>query len=398
MKKALSLLLVLAMTVCLLAGCGGDSGKGSDTTSEQNSAAVTTDYPLDGSWPEETVKIGVLAFDTTDEAFMGVMNYYDYLAEHFNVEFIISESISSAEQEFAFIDSCAAAGCQAIRAYYNIAGAEAIKHATAQGMYYYGIDEYYEEVKDDPYYVGSYTFSDPNDPDAPNGEYLAGYELGYTMGTAGLNHVAFCNGGASFGVQMFIDRQQGFFDGMAKAQEEGSTTQFDPEKDVIEGFPSESYFAAQAAFFTEDYDGIVSSFDAFDWFQPIIESGKDIKVGCIGSVSDTYKSFIDNGTVIALLYDAPEIVHGSGFCNILNAVTGHSDLYQNEDGTALLNQVQRWTVTSADDFNAIYDMHNAGEYYTSAEQMASLLGGLNEDATRDDVIAMFDRSLEDCLN
>lgn len=417
MKKVIAFLLVLMMLVGLMAGCGGSGGAG-DTQSGSESAAPADDggesggnesggnesggsdsVPLDGSWPAEQIKIGVVAFDTTDESFMGIMDYFEYLAESFNVQFIVSEAIQSAEQEFAFIDSCKAAGCQGIFAYYNIAGAEAIKHATSQEMYYWGIEQYYGEVADDPYYVGTYTFNDVSDPSAKNGDYQAGYELGMTMGNAGLEHIAFCNGGASFGVQMFVDRQQGFFDGIAAAQEAGSTTKFDPAADMIEGFPGDAYFAAQAAFFASDYDGVAVSFDAFTWFQPIIDAGKDIKVGCVGTVSETYKSFVDNGTVIALVYDCGEYVFGSGFADLVNAATGHADLTRGSDGKALLNHTQRWVLSSADNFNGVYDKHiTKGEYFITAEDMATILGGVNPDATVDDVCALFDVSLEEALS
>lgn len=393
MKKITAIVLALVM-VLALAACGG-SGTGASAP-EPAAEAAADGVELDGSWPAEKIKIGVIAFDTTDESFMGVMNYFDYLAKHYNVEFIISEAIQSAEHEFQFIDSCAAAGCQGIFAYYNVAGAESIKHATDQGLYYWGMAEFYDQVKNEDHFVGGYTFEDPTNPSGQNGDYMGGYELGYTMGNAGLDHIAFCNGGASFGVQMFIDRQQGFFDGIAKAQEEGSATRFDPAVDVIEGFPSDAYFAAQAAFFSDDYDGVVSSFDAFTWFQPIIESGKDIKVGCIGTVSDTYKSFVDNGTVIALVYDCPEVVFGSAFADLVNCITGHQELSQGADGLPLLNPTQRWTLSGADDFNAVYNKHEVDkEFFITAEDMASILGGINADATYEDVIAMFNKSLAD---
>ena len=398
MKKFVAIILALVM-VLALAACGQSSAPAAtpaeSSAPAESRAAETAGIKLDGSWPEEKVKIGVIAFDTTDESFMGVMNYFDYLTKYFNVEFTVSEAIQSAEHEFQFIDSCAAAGCKGIFAYYNVAGAESIKHAMDQGLYYWGMAEFYEAVKSDPHFVGCYEFADPNNS-GKNGDYLGGYELGYTMGKAGLNHIAFCNGGASFGVQMFIDRQQGFFDGIAKAQEEGSTTKFDPATDVIEGFPNDAYFAAQAAFFSADYDGVVSSFDAFTWFQPIIESGKDIKVGCIGTVSDTYKNFVDNGTVIALVYDCPEVVFGSAFADLMNAITGHNDLCVDKDGFALKNPTQRWTLNGSEDFNKVYNKHETeGSYFISADEMASILGAVNENATVDDVCAMFNKSLDD---
>lgn len=393
MKKSIALLLALAMVFALCA-CSSTNSTTSTAPEGESSQSVSNAIPLDGSWPEEHIKIGVVAFDTTDDSFVGVMDYFNYLTDYFNVEFIVSESLDSAEGEATFIDNCAAAGCQGIFAYYNVAGAEAIKRATSQGMYYWGIEQFYEEVADDPYYVGTYTFSDDS---GNNGDYQAGYELGYTMATSGLSHIAFGNGGADFGVQMFVDRQQGFFDGVAAAQAEGSTTQFDPSTDVVSGFPdNDAFFVAQSTVLAGDYDGVGTAFDAMVWFQPIIDSGKDIKVGTIGTVNDTYKSFVDSGTVIALVYDCGEVVFGSGFADLINAITGHTELTRGADGRALLNPTQRWTLSSADDFNAVYEKHiTDGEFYITAEDMATILGGINPDATYEDVNALFDVSLDD---
>lgn len=414
MKKVIALLLVLVMMFALAAcgengnnnaapgggepsGGGQPSGGGGGTSGGGQPSGGDTGVKLDRSWPEETIKIGVEAFDTTDESFLAVMEYFEHLGEYFNVEIVISETLNAAEDEFNFINNCAAAGCKGIFGYYNIAGDEAIKLATSLGMYYWGTEGSYNNMADDPNYVGTYTFSDVNDANAKNGEYLAGYEIGYTMASSGLEHLVFCNGGAAIGVPMFIDRQAGVLDGIAAAQAEGSATRFDPAEDIIEGFPNDAWFAAQAAALAGDYDGLVITFDAFTWFQPIMESGKDFKVGCIGTVNDTYKTFIENGTVIALVYDCGEVVFGSVFSNIVNAATGHAELTRGADGRALLNHTQRWVLTNPDDFNAVYEKHSKGEYFITAEDMATVLGGLNPDATVDDVIALFDMSLEEAL-
>ena len=404
MKKVIAILLAIMMVAGMLAGCSNEAGGDNTQPGSQNSATGGGDTPggdtgikLDGSWPAEKIKIGVEAFDTTDESFLAVMEYFEYLGKYFNVDIVISETLNAAEDEFAFINNCAAAGCKGIFGYYNIAGDEAIKLATSLGMYYWGTEGSYNNMAEDPNYVGTYTFSDVNDASAKNGEYLAGYEIGYTMANSGLEHLVFCNGGAAIGVPMFIDRQAGVLDGIAAAQAEGSATRFDPATDIIEGFPNDAWFAAQAAALAGDYDGLVITFDAFTWFQPIMESGKDFKVGCIGTVNDTYKTFVENGTVIALVYDCGEVVFGSVFANIVNAATGHLELTRGADGKALLNPTQRWVLTNPDDFNAVYEKHSRGEYFITPEDMASILGGANPDATVNDVIALFDLSLADAL-
>lgn len=398
MKKVIAILLALMMVAGMLAGCSGESGGASTQNpggADNQEPGGDTGIPLDGSWPAEKIKIGVVAFDTTDPSFMNVMEYFEYLEKYFNVEFVVSESLSSAEGEFDFINNCAAAGCKGIFAYYNVAGAESIKQATSQGMYYWGIEQYYADVADDDHYVGTYTFV--GDESGHNGDYLGGYELGYQMATAGLNHIAYGNGGADFGVQMFVDRQQGFIDGVAAAQAEGSTTKFDPATDIVSGFPdNDAFFVAQSSILAGDYDGFANAFDAMVWLQPIVSSGKDIKVGCIGTVDDTYKNFVDNGTIISLVYDCGEVVFGSAFADLVNAATGHLELTRGADGKALLNPTHRW-VLNVDDFNTVYEMHSNGKFFITAEQMASILGAANPDATVDDVNALFNVPLADAM-
>ena len=407
MKKVIALLLVLVM-VFALAACGengnsnaagggtsgdGTSGGGTSGGGQAGDAGIA----LDGSWPAERVKIGVCAFDTTDESFMAVMEYFEYLSKYFNVEFIVSEALNAPEDEEAFIKNCASAGCKGIFAYYNLAEGESIKLATSLGMYYWGAGEYYTGAEDQSLFVGDYNFDDPNDPNGKNGNYLAGYEIGYAMASAGLEHLVMCNGGASIGIPMFVDRQAGALDGIAAAQADGSATRFDPAEDIIEGFPNDAWFAAQAAALAGDYDGLVITFDAFTWFQPIIDSGKDFKVGCIGTVNDTYKAFMENGTVLALVYDCPEVVFGSVFTNLMNAATGHIELTRDASGAPLSNHVPRWTLSDAESFNAVYEKHANGEYFITAEEMSTVLGGINPNATSDDVCALLDLPLEDAL-
>jgi TolA-binding protein len=398
-KRIVSVLLCGAMSAALLAGCGSSSSDSSNSgAATGNSAAEeagdseadTQVSSLDGSWPEEEVKIGVEAFDTTDEQFMQLQEYLDYLTDYYNISFMYSESIENAEGEMDFIDSCASAGCQAILAYYNVAGAEAIQRTIDQGMYYWGTEQYYDDFADNELYVGTYTFTE--DSGTENGDYLGGYQLGYSLGMQGVEHVFYCNGGASFGVQMFIDRQSGFEAGVAAAQADGASIQYDPSTDVIEGWPgTDDFTAAVGAKLAGDYDGAAVSFNAATLFQPIADAGKtdSVKIAAIGGVNDTYYDAVNSGLVSTIVYDCEEVVFGNAVVQILNAVTGHGDAARNADGTAGKVYTYRWTIEDADTFDAIYDYHDNGNYFISADDMTQLLADFNEDVTFDDVNAYY---------
>lgn len=389
MKKILAFLLAMMMLLAVTA-CGNNDG-GEDGAADGTASNFHYEtYAFDRSWPEETLKIGVELFNPTDDTWLGVKAYFDYLASIFNIEFIYSEAITSAEQEFAFIDSCAAAGCKGIYGYYNASGPSAIMNATSQGLYYVGTADYHERFLEDPYYVGGYSFASEG---GKSGDYTAGYELGYNLAMQDVKHIVYASGETM--VAMFNDRALGFYDGVAAAQAAGSAVRFDPEVDVIGGWPDAPAFPAlQTAALTSDYDAVGSANDIAYWLQPVEDAGKEMKMACIGAVSESYKSYVDNGTISVVVYDAPEYVHGGPMTMLINACTGHNELTKDADGLPRRQSIHRWTVDSAELFNEIYNKHAAGEYYVSAMDTAMLLGGLNPDATVDMMDAVYDVSMD----
>ncbi len=388
MKKLITMFIVLVMTVSMLAACGTP---GSETST--GSTVNAENYAYDKTWPAETLKIGVEIFNPTDDTWLRVKDYYDYLASIFNIEFIYSEAISSPEQEFAFINSMAAAGAKGIYAYYNASGPSAIMEATRLGMYYVGIIDYYDRFLDNEFYVGGYTFTGA---DGKNGDYTAGYELGYNLANQGVKHIVYGSGETK--VAMFKERAEGFYAGVAAAQAEGSTARFDKEKDVIGGWPDLPGFAPlQTAAISADYDAVGSATDIAYWFQPVKAANKQMKMACIGSVGESYKPYFESGVISTIVYDAPEFVHGAPMIMLINCATGYSNLSKNEDGTPRLQHVYRWTVNSNELFLEIYNKHASGEFYVSKEDTAKLFGGLNANASLDMMNQVYDITMAQAL-
>ncbi|MFV0464641.1 MAG: hypothetical protein ACK5ML_01100 [Lachnospiraceae bacterium] len=403
-KRILAITTAVMMTAGLLAGCGSSASTGDtaseSTSSTQSAASESTaaesevsdaiEVVLDGSYPEEQVIIGVEAFDTTDGQFLALQEYLDYLAESFNLKFMYSESLASAEDELNFINSCASAGAKAIIGYYNIAGEEAIQETIDLGMYYWGTEQYYDSFADNDMYLGCYTFIEEGN--AENGDYLAGYEMGYNLGTQGVKHVFYCNGGVGFGIQMFIDRQAGFEAGIAAAQAEGAEIVFDITTDLVEGWPgTDDFTAAVGAKLAGDYDGVGSSFNAAALFQPIADAGKfeTMKIATIGQVGDIYYDAVNSGTVTVVVYDCEEVVFGNAVVQILNAVTDNLASTREADGKAGKILVNRWTVTDAETYNAIFAYHDDGNYFVSAEEVASMLTGINANANNESISTFY---------
>ena len=384
MKKKILALLLAAVMVLPLVACGGNGGNSENKGSENKGTEVegTEDgsedkggIALDKSWPEETIKIGIVGYDSTNEQQMEVQAYFEYMAEYYNIEIMVSENLADAEGELNFIANCAAAGCKGIVAYYNVALEEAAKACAEYGMFYWGgfggDMEAYEAVKDNEYYLGGYTLGDA--------EYNAGVSMAEALIAQGCEKIVFCSGGAAFGIPMFIDRKAGFVDTINKAKEEGKNVEIVYE---IEGWPgTDAFVAAQTTAIGMDIDAIACTFDSAMWFQVVMDAEKQdtVSLACVGSVSDMYKGFVNSGLVTCIVYDNVDVTFGNAIPMILNAVDGHKLV--NADGSAPLFGVQRWTVTSADQFNAIYDLYDGGGYVITAEDIANLIIANNPDMT-----------------
>lgn len=402
-KKVLSVLLASAMALSM-AACGGapagdgnnggantqqggsagdDANAGADDAQDNNAGGDanggSTGAALDGSYPAETVKIGLVGYDNTSEQQMAIQAYLDYLSENFNIDIMYSENLADAEGELNFISDCAAAGCKAIIGYYNEALSEAAKTAADYGMYYWGgfggNNDEVEAAKAacGEYYLGGYTLGEAN--------YEGGRSMALALAEQGCEKVVFCSGGASFGVTQFVERKEGFMAGVEEAKANGVNMEVVKE---VEGWPgTDSFTADQTAVMGMDIDAIASSFDVAMWFQPIMEAGKaeSVKLAAIGEVSDTYHDFFNSGLVSVIVYDNEEVMFGNAIPMILNAVSGNKLV--DADGNGFLFEVQRWTITTPEEFNAVYDLHDAGNWVVSAEDIANLLVDFNPDANAD---------------
>lgn len=390
MKKFLSVLLVLTM-VLSLAGCKaateektGDATTESSTTDTAKDTTATDATATDTTateatdaaptvYPAEKVLIGVELYDPTESETLEIQKYFAYLAENFNIEFKYSEAIQDAEQEMKFIEDCAIAGCKGFYGYYNVSGFEQVAKVEELGMYFYGgSPEIYEVVKNDANYLGVVT---GNGSDYENGK-----ALGQWVMDQGFTNVIYANGGADFGVGIFVERQAGFLD----AIDDTVTVT------TVRGFPSDQFFADQAAALaTPGVQAVVASFNGVDfWAQPIASAGlTDVKLATIGAVNESYKSAFENNQLSFLVAGNIQTV-GFGVASILNAIDGNADIYK-EDGTAIEYSVPTFTITSAEEITKILDVQN-NEKLFSADDLKSLILSLNPDATMDGLKALAD--------
>ncbi len=398
MKKLIALLLALCMVFALVAcGDNGSTNTNAGTPDNTNTGTPdnsgTPDAPTGpvtdskGRYPAETIKIGFVNYDPTAEQWLVLEEYFDYLAEYYNIEIMASEALDSAEGELDFIDACAAAGCQAVFGYYNVSNEQALLKCAEYGMYYVGqganlafIDN--PEIMANPYYLGCYTVG--------NADYNYGYGCIEMLVDAGCHKIVGVSGGKNFGVQMFIDRWQGAMDAIADFQAQGYDIEMVYE---VAGFPGTdgSFEAGQTtALSMAEVDGIYSTLTALMWIQPMQDAGRfgQIKVAAAGeTMGEAAVGMFGAGFYVGT---ATEIIDVFGVVIplIINAVDGHP--IRDENGNAPLVNAGWWKVASAEQAG-FYQSVQGGDngWVFTAEDIQSLLYAYNPDVTLDDFHALY---------
>lgn len=383
LKKVMVLFMVLALMSTMVA-CSKNEEVSNDSSATNSEEKVTVEKDTQGTtteeavvtvdemYPAEKVLIGVELYDPTESSTIALKAYFDYLAETFNVEFKYSEAIADADQEMKFIEDCAVAGAKGFFAYYNVAGAEQINKVLEYNMYFYGASEnteIYDAFKENPLYLGSI--------DNGNFNYLGGGAMGEWVLANGFDKVIYANGGADFGVPIFVERQRGFLDALNGAAVEVIT---------VSGFPNEQFFADQgAALSTEGVDAVVASFNGVDfWAQPIATAGLSdtIKLGTFGALNDDFVNAFETG-LISLL--ASDNIQSFGFVVpiICNAVDGNAEALQ-KDGLATKAPGTPWIIDSAQKATAINDIMKNDKVF-SAEDFIQLIVAKNPDANSETI-------------
>jgi len=401
LKKIVALLLSMTMVFSLAACSSTSENTGSETeTTTDTTSTTTTDQSTEAKSTTETttqtantdlqnVMIGVAVSDPTNSEVIQLVDYLDYLSENMPVTFKVSEAIENSEQEIAFIEECATSGCKGIIGQYTDNAATAIAKCAEYEMYYTGSsenEEIYNANKDNPFYLGGITYG--------NGDYDALYEMGKYLAAQGSKKIVYANGGADFGVAMFVNRQNGF---KAAIEEAGLT--YDDSVITVSGFPGDAFFAAQTAALSEDIDAVCASFNGVDyWVTPMASAGLTGKVplASYGSINETYVNAMKDGS-LSVLAAVNVQKYGLQVALIFNAVNGDANALK-EDGTSAVNKaVGVWLLTDAKDAETLYQIQESQKIYT-AEDLLSLCTAVNPSANSQTLQDLIDKgSIEKLL-
>lgn len=387
MKKLFALICAFVL-VLSLAACGGTPNAGSSDPADPSETSVVNGIALDGTWPAETIKIGIVNMDVTNAAYKLSASYCDYLETKFNLEFIQSESVDTVEAEFAFIEQCAAAGCKGIIGWRNVGGIATVKLCTSKGLYYW-IPEKNDTIisrnLDNEYLIGYLNAGE-------NEDYAKGYSWGKSLIEAGCKRVVYMAGGASFGISIFKNRQEGFYAAIQEAQDAGVEIEVIYQIDAFPG--TDGYAPAQSAAIDLKPDGVADSVAIEYWVQPMNAAGLldgSVKFATNTDITEDNAEFYKMGVIAGgvqsettLSYIAPAIPL------IINLCNGHTELAREADGSPVPASTPAWEIGSYEEMEALLNFYDSGNFFLTAEEMTQFFPEFNENASLESYESFFE--------
>lgn len=345
--------------------------------------------------------IGVSVYDLDDAEVRAFRNYFEnYAGVSFEVEFLYSSSINTAEEEIDFINELHKRNVKGIISFLSSDLEEVLPVCKEYGMYYVRgsgtiSDEMYEKVKDNPYFLGTIGTSVETEMDAAAN--MAEYFVSEDQNNQ--NHYIIACGGSAIGNEMHRLRTIGILNKLQEAYglsyeksvEELVNTQDTEEIEtgsdikitLVPGYPKDHLDEKLAdSLNTGEYNVILSVVSASDFIKIIDayeeENSTDVLLGSIDCFTeDTYEMFNKKGyngkERIDYLVGKYGAIVAPSFVAMKNALEGFAEDYR-EDGSAFRLQQSFWTADSVDEFNKQYAL-SIGMYDNtySVEDMMEVL-------------------------
>jgi len=336
---------------------------------------------------DKTVKIGLLVSDPTEGQQKIIDDYLTSIATDFNVEFLISESIVSAEQEKTTLENWATAGVAGVISFVDKMDLEAKSKL----------------FKDNKMY--NVQFGAPNDTELAgwegNSYFLGGigqqaneeqgaYEMTKKLlsGKSGNISIFVATGGNQMGIQMFIDRTTGIDKAISEYNAISGNSSV---VEKVAGFPNmDGYVATVASKLAAKPDvvittmagelfvGQVSGIQANDsTYAPII--------AVIGSIDNTLPGMVLGGKIQVIAAINPKIAAMS-FALLYNAVTGHESFVPTSSSPYKGN-INYLVLSSADDVNKVIN----DNLYT-VDDIKSVCVKYTSDAKFEDFTALVEKA------
>lgn len=344
--------------------------------------------------------IGVVVYNQDSPEMNMFMNYYrDYIQQGFTVKFYFSGSISSADDEIAFIRAMKLQGVKGIISFYGQDIQKIVQACEEEEMYYVLgsgsiSEEDYEKVKNSLYFLGSVG------PDAA-ADHNAGYDMAEYFADADTSSYIVLTGGASAGNYMHLQRSMGVLDGLA--EKEGLTYKEDIEKiaasqeiTVVDTGAEDIRITICPGYMTDpkglnnlkhaledsDYDAVLCTFNVDEIMKLISAKEKqqngNIKVGAVDCFSQENHDAVNSKDAFGnpkIDYIAGKYASmgGPAFAILYNAMTGYPEANTEEKDSNTVRLYQGfWSASDKDTFNELYGYTQ--DIYENAYSCADLMG------------------------
>lgn len=363
---------------------------------------------LAGDETEKTV-IGVSVYNLNDTEVRAFRNYLEnYIGITFDVDFLYSSGILSAEEEIAFIDELHERGVKGIISFLSSDLEAVLPVCESYGMYYVRgsgtiSDEMYEKVKENPYFLGTIGPSVAAEQEAA--KEMAAYFA--SNDEAKQNQYLIMTGGAGKANEMHRLRTIGILNQLKddygltyeKPVEELAQTQ-DVEKletgtdlsiTLIPGYPSVDNLNEKLAPVLESGENqvVLSVFGVNEFVGTIDtyerENRMDVQLGAIDCFTDeNYELFNTKGyggkEKMDYLVGKYGAIVAPSFVAMENAYEGFADEYR-QDGCAFRLEQSFWKASTPEEYNRQYAL-SVGMYDNtySADDMMKVMKAYTADA------------------
>ena len=420
MKKSLRFL-ALGLTAAMTAGLAG-CGTASQTPQTSTSSIVSDTSAIESTTATDTQteihKIGVAIYNPEDDEVQMFRSYYeDYLTAAFNVDFIYSDAIRTADDEKNFAKQAKDAGCEGIISYVSYNLPEIAAFCDEEDLYYT---------------IGSGTFTDDEFTQASqyqkflgitgpsaDDEYNAGKDLISTLADNGdiaatAKSWLLCDGGAAEGNYMHEQRFLGALESLqdlgytltASADELKTTT----ENGVIATHPDggsvylcAGYYARTenrqtltSALAAVDPDAVVSVCSLANVYDDLrakeTTQGKNIQVGAVDAFTDANREAFEakddyGNSLLNCIVGKCRAMSAPAFIAMYNAVTGHENIVKDNGAAYHLSQ-SMWIATTPEEYEEMSaKASNIYQNIYSTNEMMQVLGTFHPAATYADFSA-----------
>ena len=360
---------------------------------------------------EETEKtvIGVSVYNLNDTEVRAFRNYLEnYIGVTFDVDFLYSSGILTAEEEIAFIDDLHERGVKGIISFLSSDLEQVLPVCESYGMYYVRgsgniSDEMYEKVKDNPYFLGTIgpSVAAESEAAARMAEYFVSKD------EAKQNQYLIMTGGAGKANEMHRLRVTGILNQLQKdygltydRPVEELVLAEDVEKvetgtnlsiTLVPGYPSVDNLneKLETVLAGGDHQAVLSVLGVNDFIKTIDAyeqaNSKDVQVGAIDCFTEeNYELFNTNGyggkEKMDYLVGKYGAIVAPSFVAIENAYEGFENEYR-ENGSAFRLEQSFWMASSPEEYNSQYAL-SVGMYDNtySANDMMKVMRAYTEDA------------------